>query len=641
MEKWRNLTNNIFFKIFLSFVGISFITFGIGDFILGMSNSWIAKVDGKKIAYSEYIRELQNNRERIYRANPSEQVLSYLNSSQFKTDTVNNLVTARLISEMQEYFGIYPDKDLVLQDIAAHPQFKNSQGNFNRVAFINYLKINGLNEDKFIEDVSRELVSQIVTSSLIYDPIKNEKLAKEVYSYREEKRRADVISISMDNVARPKNPKREELVEFFEKNQEKFVLPEFRELIYIEFSEKDIMPKIKVSDLEIVDYYQNSSIYVHPSTKDFYHLLFDDEISASKFLSNFNEESQKTGNKKQTFIDLALKFQNRQEEDILLDGLTNEDLLPEIVNDVFALNVGDNSSVLSSPLGFHVFYFEKENPEYREKLTAKIKSEIKENLLSERRDEILVSKIEEIDDKILNTNSLKKVAKEFNLPLKNLGKFDNNGLNVNKRDVAGKVNLDGFVRNSFTLPKQETSELFYSKTNDKYYALFITKIEESRNQDLGEVLGQVTKLLIEKKRKEKLVKLANNIYNQIQNKQSSIAHILQKNNLKVKRNKTFQRFYEVQVGDKTVDYTNDFLKDLFSSGVGKVTNPHAVSDKEIHIGIVKKIISPKINKKKINDLKQKLASEFKNNVLNGYDNYIQSKFPIQINNKLLNSEDNL
>ena len=56
MEKFRNLTNNIFFKIFLSFVGLSFITFGISDLVFESNNSLVAKVNGAKISQINFAR---------------------------------------------------------------------------------------------------------------------------------------------------------------------------------------------------------------------------------------------------------------------------------------------------------------------------------------------------------------------------------------------------------------------------------------------------------------------------------------------------------------------------------------------------------------------------------------------------------
>ena len=153
MEKFRNLTKNIFFRIFLGFLGITFVTFGVGDFILNSSSNWVLKVDGKKVSYNNFLQIIQNKRERIYRSNPNEQALQYLNSQKFKTDTLNLLIAENLIDLMKEHYGIYPEKELILEEILTQPRFISREGKFNKFAYVNFLKTNNLSEQKYIEEI--------------------------------------------------------------------------------------------------------------------------------------------------------------------------------------------------------------------------------------------------------------------------------------------------------------------------------------------------------------------------------------------------------------------------------------------------------------------------------------------------------
>ena len=93
MEKFRNLTNNIFFKIFLSFVGLSFITFGISDLVFESNNSWVAKVNGAKISQINFARELENKKSDLYSKNPTPELLEYVNSDNFR-----NIILQRVVS---------------------------------------------------------------------------------------------------------------------------------------------------------------------------------------------------------------------------------------------------------------------------------------------------------------------------------------------------------------------------------------------------------------------------------------------------------------------------------------------------------------------------------------------------------------
>ena len=104
MEKFRNLSNNIFFKIFLGFLGLTFIMFGVSSFILGGKTSWVAKVGNKTITYDKFLQTAQNDKEAIYRSNPNKDVTKYLNSDQFKQDVLGRMVTRNLVESLQQEF---------------------------------------------------------------------------------------------------------------------------------------------------------------------------------------------------------------------------------------------------------------------------------------------------------------------------------------------------------------------------------------------------------------------------------------------------------------------------------------------------------------------------------------------------------
>ena len=642
MEKFRNLTNNIFFKVFLAFVGLTFIVFGVSDFIMGSSNSWIAKVGGEKISYQKFNSHLKSSRERIYRANPDERVFQYLNSQRFRIDSLNNMVTQKLIALMQEHFAIFPDKELLLKSVIEGSDFRNADGDFDRNGFINYLRMNGMSEEEYVSELENSMVSNIIVNALSYQASPNKDFAQKIFQYKNQKRKADIIKISINDIKEPKNPTRKELLDFFEENKKDFSLPQYRQISYIEFFAQDILPEIKISQEQIIDYYHNSSLYINPVSRNFYHLVFDEETKAAQFLDNLDIKiSQNQDNSSQIFLDLALGAQDKEKQDIILENVQKEDLLPEIVNDVFALKVGENSKIIASPLGYHIFYLIKENPQSMVPLTQEIRDEIADILIKQEQEELLVNIIDQVDDQILTSNSLEETAKKFSLKVQKTPNIDKNGFDIDKNDIASKIALDNFVKNAFNLPLGETSELLQSDADGKYYALFVDNINPARDRALDEVTGLATDLLHQKQRRKNMVDLARSVHDQIK-EGKNIKNIVKKNGLDLDRNEVFSRSYNVNIGGREVGHSNKFLQDLFAIKVGQATNPHIVSDEEIHIGILRNIIEAKKDQEALVKLKKEISDQFQNDIFASYDNYLQNLFPIEINDKLLNQDqDNL
>ena len=629
MEKFRNLTKNIFFKIFLSFVALSFVAFGVGDFLLGGSKAWIAKIDKQEISYNEFAKHLRDSKNRIYKINPSQEALQYLNSKNFRFQVLNDLIIKRYINIVKDDFGLYPDQELILQSIAQEPSVQAENGGFDRNVFINYLRENNLTEKDFIDDLSDNIVNNIVKGSLQYHQINNSKIMEDIYKYQNQKRNANVITISRNNIKQSKKPQDKELADFFQENQKNFSLPELRNVSYIEFSINDILPNINVTNQQILEYYNNNSDYDIESSKNFYHIVFGDEDEANSFLLELNKNSQ--NNKKQTFLRLSSKMQQRQEGDLLMNNIKRSDLLPQIQDKVFALKVNNNSDVIKSDLGFHVFYLLKENAKSKQALTSKLKSEIKKSLLYKRKEEALIAKIEEIDDMLLTSNSLESVLNNPKIKLKNLNNFAETGYDIRNKDVVTPLNLAGFANNSFNFPQNEVSELFYSKANSKYYALLVQKISPARDRQLSEVKNDVIKLFLQQKASNDMTSLADKIYSDLVDNKSSLTQIAKKYSLGIRYGKIFSK--DAIGNGKEIN----FIKEIFNSDVGSVTRPYFDQNSDIiKIAKIRNIINPKFSKKDLNQFKVASAQKFSNNILSNYYNiYLQNRHPLQIKYELL------
>ncbi|MFM7558023.1 MAG: SurA N-terminal domain-containing protein, partial [Alphaproteobacteria bacterium] len=90
MNAFRKLAKNIFFKVILAIVGLSFVTFGISSFLIDMPNSWVLKVGSEKISLKTFEKALDMDRS-IIRSNKgsSEEIENYLNSDRFKSEVAN------------------------------------------------------------------------------------------------------------------------------------------------------------------------------------------------------------------------------------------------------------------------------------------------------------------------------------------------------------------------------------------------------------------------------------------------------------------------------------------------------------------------------------------------------------------------
>ena len=634
MEKFRNLSNNIFFKIFLAFLGLTFVMFGVSGFILGNNNSWVAKIDGKTIQYDKFLQTLQDNKEAVARSNNSPEALKYLQSPQFKQDVLQRMITKSLTQSLREEFQIYSDKDLILQQIISNPNLKGSDGKFDRNLYTNLLKSNHLTEQQHIANISDEVVGSLIIQSFVVPESFNQNLAKDLYQYKSETRVVDLITVSTKNINNIKNPNPFELNAFFEKNESKFALPEMRRVSFVSFDINDLKQQIVISNDEIAKEYQdNKSQYQIPESRSVYHILLADKKEADEFAKSLTLQSTKT-NQGQIFTKLSLA-KGKDKSTIFLKNLTKKDLPKEIADDVFSLEKHQYSNALESQMGFHIFYIEDINPPTDIPL-AKVQDKIKSKLIATLEERQAKDKFQSIEDEILATNSIDKVAEKFSLNLnKTLPEFSAQGLDSKNTKVNVENDLDDFIKNSFALKANKVSKILFSKSNNKYYIISVDEINQGRKRSLDEVKVLASDLLIKEQKKQKLQDLASNITKKINEDTTNIIAVVKENGLKISKGINFSRSYTINNGSKQAQYVDKLLNDIFATAINHATEPHQISEDEMVVAIVKNIQSPKNNEPELQATMNNIWADFQNDILFMFNQYVQKQFPVEINQKLI------
>jgi peptidyl-prolyl cis-trans isomerase D len=646
MQNFRKLSNNILFKIFLGFLGLSFIMFGASNFILGGFSQWAAKVDGKKISYEQLQKTMQHDKEIIYNNSgaDNEEVNKYLASEQFRNDSLGTIINSMVIEKLKEDLGIKVSKKLILETIATNPNLRGEDGKFSQVLFKDFLRKNGISEEQYVKNLQGELAATMIVQSLSLAAPVSKKIVVELNEFYQEKRIADIITISLNNVANVAEPTLEELEKFFERQKSNFILPATRKIEYLHFAHKDILKEVIISEQEILDEYnKNKDQFQKAENRNFYHIIFDQKEKAQEFVKVLEQKSADDKSKlPENFLNLAKKLASKDKEALTLNNITKKSLIPDLANAVFALNENETSQILQSPLGYHVFLALKINK--AEPFTlAEAQNAIKQKLLKDKSDKLLKDKITAIEDELLTSNSLDKTAEKFGFKVnKNLLKIDENGVDLNRQEVKELKAFDDFVKNAFSLNPNQASKLYYSSSNDEFYALMVTEVTESKTRSLDEIRGQVIKLWKENKKSQNLKELAIKVAKEIKENPKNIAIIASKYKLKLERNREFPRMYFIDYQGRKIPYANNFLQELFAVKIGQATSAQeAASQEGMVVGVLKEIkTAPEPSKEQLDNLQKALSDSFKQEILQEHYQYLQKKFPVIVNEKIIKITDN-
>ncbi len=607
MEIFRKLAGNIFFKIVLGFVALSFVMFGVSGFILGNPNSWVAKVGSKTITLSAFNRALNADKQIILNSsNSSQQAINYVNSNQFKSDALGRMVNALMIENLQKDFQVFANKKVIFRAIAKDPNFKNSEGKFDLQKFENFLKSNNINEAQYVQEMENEIVSAMILQTIATNSIINyqEIILRE--NFRNEKRFADIVKITKEDVKNI-NISQKDLEEFFAQNKFKYQSKELRQVKYVSFAKENFANDLKISDSEIYQFYQeNQSSFMTDEKRNFYHIIFKTQDKAEEFSAKIkNLEEQK---RQAEFVKLADKDLKK----ISMNGITKRDLYPSIADDAFALKLNEVSAPSESPLGFHVFLLN----EIRQAAPlpfSEVKASIKNQLSQGREDKIIQQKITKIDEEILANNSLEKAAKKFNLGKTKTVILDENSHDKNDKPITELENFAGLSTAAFSMKEGQVSKIFYAKNSSGFYILQLEKITPSRQLELKEVAAQVKQDLLKEKSSSALKNLANKVLAEINKNPQEILKIAKKYGLKFEKNREIPRMSYLELNGRKIPFQSALSENVFDLKINQNSNLITQSEDEFVIALLTEIKKAKAIAKQLltHKIKQLMNLEVK------------------------------
>ena len=598
MEKFRNLTNNIFFKIFLSFVGLSFITFGISDLVFESNNSWVAKVNGAKISQINFARELENKKSDLYSKNPTPELLEYVNSDNFRNIILQRVVSEEILKNLISEMDLDLNSDLAIKQILDQEEFKDPDGSFNKLKFQSFLRINNLNSDKYLDELNFKIASNIIFSAL---DIQNNKIDPNLlikkYQFQNQDREISLLRIYQSNVKNYPKITVPDLKNFYENNKNKYKSDELRKISFISIPKDSLISDIVVSKEEILlEYKNNSKKYLIPEKRKLYNMFVTDLSEAESFLNRIDQ----TKDIKSQFKKIAKESFDKEESEILIN-VSKKQLPNKISNNVFQLRVNEVSDVLQSDYGYHIVYLHKITPEDKQPIKD-VEKQIKNKLFKVKSDKIIKEKISFLEDEIMILDNISDFKKQFpfskvdNLPLMNINLLSDKGKKIKNNQ------LQNIIEDIFFLDENQFSEVISDDKN--YYLAFVSKIIDERQKTFEEAKNQIRRELLVIKKQEALSKLAQKIATEIKKNPENIHKIAKKYKIKISKNINLKRENKI--------YPKKFLSEVFSLKKNEVSNAIKTSD-AYFIAQLNDIILPK--KDKINqDKLDKLELEYRDDI---------------------------
>ena len=258
------------------------------------------------------------------------------------------------------------------------------------------------------------------------------------------------------------------LTDFFQDNISKYMSDEKRDIEYILIDRKDLRNSFIPSINEIIEYYNdNTGLFIDNEKRSFIQFNFKTSDKANKFKKSI--KSLITYEEVISYADKEkIKFN-------VFDNLSKNEVLEEIANPLFELNINEQSPVIISPIAHHIIILKKIEPK-KQLSFEEAEDNIVNTISNTDVNNYLIDLENKISQEILDGFSLKEIAKKNELKLLLL---KNITLNSNELDERDSLFFNSIIKKAFSANLNFTNDIV-KLNQDLLYTYEVVNITDSK-----------------------------------------------------------------------------------------------------------------------------------------------------------------
>jgi peptidyl-prolyl cis-trans isomerase D len=416
------------------------------------SENIIAYVGKEKISADTYINNLKFRIESL-KQQFKELDANFIQQLNIPQQTLEETIRHELLLQIALYLGVKAADSEIREKVLSYPVFQK-EGKF--IGFEEYKKIlewNRTTVSDFEESISRDIIIEKIIQILTSGASVTQDEVWEYFKKNNESAELEYLFISSDKMEIKEQPSKENLMSFFEKNKEKYEIPEKRIAEYVFLNKEDLKEQMESKESEIEKYYENNKDdFKEPEKRGVQRIFLPfnnedkkDVLAQSNMIieeldkgKNFGELAEKYSKDEQAenngdwgYFEWK-KLSPKEQENIqeLSENQASEPL--ELEDGVSLLKVSEIIPAVQLPL---------------EEVQKRIEAILKDN----KAEEMVDSKISQLQKTALKEKSLDIAAQKLGYKIKNTGPLEL-GEGIDEIDPSGS-----FSQMLFTMKEKEIS----------------------------------------------------------------------------------------------------------------------------------------------------------------------------------------
>lgn len=324
----------------------------------------VAYVNGELINGPEYektYRDMLLSFQTRYKGMWNDNLIKIFN---LKKRALESLITQRLMSQAATELGLAVTEEEIQKAIMNYPAFQIN-GQFDMRRYQALLSANHMKPEDFEASITSELLDKKLKQFLFAFLNITDQEILEYYTFTNEKVRIGFVELKPENFKKSVTIDEAKLKEYFEKNKERYRVPEKINVRYLEIDPKDFEGEVEVTEKEIQSYYEyNADRYSQPKQIKARHILFkineDDSEEVKNKIKKRAEKVLEKARKGEDFASLAKEYSEGPTKSKGGDlGYFKAGQMEKPFEEAaFALKKGEISDLVQTRFGYHIILVE-------------------------------------------------------------------------------------------------------------------------------------------------------------------------------------------------------------------------------------------------------------------------------------------
>lgn len=337
-------------------IGLPFALWGIQSYLDDTGPVYAAKVNDMEISANELERSVSRQRQIILRQNDGKLPVD---EKILRERTLTQLINQRLL-EGVSYDNGYRISDVVLSERIR--QMYTVDGIFDRPRFEANVASIGMSVPMYEHALRSELRLQQMQSAIANSSFVTKKEVSDLAALNEQTRDVSVVTFDLNHFSTATEASEEEINQYYEKNLQRFMMPEKIKVDYVEITSDSLSENVVVDEEQIKEMYDDyvASISGREERKASHILLstvVGDTAEAKAAARIKIEELKQELDNGADFAELAK--QNSQDQGSANDGgdlgwVALGEMVKPFEQALFDMKTGEVSDVVETQFGYHL-----------------------------------------------------------------------------------------------------------------------------------------------------------------------------------------------------------------------------------------------------------------------------------------------